>query len=118
MIFGDFFFAIVQYLTNFSAVLWCSEPPNVPLIHVLLQCVSHFVVLDSGHLGNALKSNPGYLKLRRIRAAQTVSNTVRSLTSVYKCMHVAKLLKCYMYNQCKSVVQCINFLTVLVINIG
>lgn len=27
-------------------------------------------------LGNALKSNPGYLKLRRIRAAQSVSNTM------------------------------------------
>ncbi|XP_027040833.1 prohibitin-2-like [Pocillopora damicornis] len=27
-------------------------------------------------LGNALKSNPGYLKLRRIRAAQNVSNTI------------------------------------------
>ncbi|KAL9970459.1 hypothetical protein ACROYT_G022835 [Oculina patagonica] len=27
-------------------------------------------------LGNALKSNPGYLKLRRIRAAQAVSNTM------------------------------------------
>ncbi|XP_022784785.1 prohibitin-2-like [Stylophora pistillata] len=27
-------------------------------------------------LGNALRSNPGYLKLRRIRAAQNVSNTI------------------------------------------
>ena len=33
-------------------------------------------ILDNVHLGNALKSNPGYLKLRRIRAAQNVSNTV------------------------------------------
>ncbi|CAH3168549.1 unnamed protein product, partial [Porites evermanni] len=28
------------------------------------------------HLGNAIKGNPGYLKLRKIRAAQTVSNTI------------------------------------------
>ncbi|XP_068754106.1 prohibitin-2-like [Montipora capricornis] len=27
-------------------------------------------------LGNALKGNPGYLKLRRIRAAQLISNTI------------------------------------------
>ena len=31
VVFGDFFFAILRYLANFSAVLWCSEPPNVPL---------------------------------------------------------------------------------------
>ena len=47
-----------------------------------LQCTSLtvlllFVVLDIGHLGNALKGNPGYLKLRRVRAAQLISNAVR-----------------------------------------
>ena len=36
-----------------------------------------FVVLDIVHLGNALKGNPGYLKLRRVRAAQLISNAVR-----------------------------------------
>ena len=30
-VFGNFFFAILRYLANVSAVLRCSELPNVPL---------------------------------------------------------------------------------------
>lgn len=44
---------------------------------VVLNIANCLDSLDYNHLGNALKSNPGYLKLRRIRAAQSVSNTVR-----------------------------------------
>ncbi|CAH3168551.1 unnamed protein product [Porites evermanni] len=36
----------------------------------------HVQSLTFFHLGNAIKGNPGYLKLRKIRAAQTVSNTI------------------------------------------
>ena len=42
----------------------------------MLKMAASVVSLDYGQLGNALKSNPGYLKLRRIRAAQSVSSTV------------------------------------------
>lgn len=31
------------------------------------------------HLGEALSKNPGYIKLRKIRAAQNISKTVSSL---------------------------------------
>ena len=44
---------------------------------IVLKIAGSVDSLDYDHLGNALKSNPGYLKLRRIRAAQSVSNTVR-----------------------------------------
>ena len=40
--------------------------------------------LDSiSHLGKAMKVNPGYLKLRKIRAAQAIAHTVSSSYSPY-----------------------------------
>jgi len=52
------------------------------LTNIVLKIAASVVSLDCGHLGNALKSNPGYLKLRRIRAAQSVSNTVRLIIKI------------------------------------
>ena len=39
-VFGDFFFAILRYFANFSAVLRCSETPNVLLFKFLTTIVS------------------------------------------------------------------------------
>ena len=45
-VFGDFF-AILRYLANFSAVLRCSEPPNVPLYfwNAMRDCLKRFSVI-------------------------------------------------------------------------
>ena len=51
-----------------------------------------FVVLDVVHLGNALKGNPGYLKLRRVRAAQLISNAVRVQNCTYKFIILIKTI--------------------------
>jgi hypothetical protein len=36
--------------------------------------------LDFVHLGEALRDNPGYLKLRKVRAAQRIARTVGYLS--------------------------------------
>ena len=51
-----------------------------PCIFLSLSRVSCFF-LTNAYLGQAMRENPGYLKLRRIRAAQHIARTVRSRRS-------------------------------------
>ena len=63
---------------TFSLILPCTY------VHCLETGFICFSALDITYLGNALKGNPGYLKLRRIRAAQMISNTVRAVNFIIK----------------------------------
>jgi len=46
---------------------------NVSILRTLL------ISLTIPNVGEAISKNPGFLKLRRIRAAQNIAKTVRSL---------------------------------------
>ena len=51
-------------------------------------CNSFIALLTLSYLGKAISENPGYLKLRKIRAAQAIASTVGYIIDVVMLLHL------------------------------
>lgn len=65
-----------------SCLVSSSDTAPVSFVPVLFV---KFFPLTAAHLGQAMKENPGYLKLRRIRAAQHIARTVSVFALILHC---------------------------------